>query len=94
MSMIRDIKIKAVLNGFIVECGCQTIVFNNIDELTVELNRYLNSPDKVEKYWMSNSINSKHTSPSIPESGRPSCETPVCEPRESEEIGRFPNNRR
>jgi len=57
--MIRDIKIKPVLNGFIVECGCQTLVCEDVDKLTKEINTYFKNPDEVESEWINNSINSK-----------------------------------
>jgi hypothetical protein len=76
--MIRDIKIKAVLNGFIVECGCQTLVCEDVDRLTESINTYLKNPDIVEKEWVNKSINSKHTSPpticATPPTERPQAE--------------------
>jgi hypothetical protein len=58
--MIRDINIIPVLNGFIVKCGCQTLVFNSIERVTVVLGEYLKDPQAVEERYVNNSINSKH----------------------------------
>ncbi len=57
---MKDIKIKPVLNGFIVKIGCQRIVFTSLADMTKELKRYYGAkkPDEVEKDWLDNSINS------------------------------------
>lgn len=64
--MIRSITIKAVLNGFIVQCGCQTLVVDSVDKLVLGIKAYLENPEVVEKEWLNNSINSKHTQSEIP----------------------------
>lgn len=51
------IAIQAVLNGFKVKVGCQTLVFNDPDTLCRELRRYLLVPEQVEKDWRENAIN-------------------------------------
>ena len=58
--MIRDIKIKPVLNGFIVDIGCQELVFNRLTGMIKSLEEYYGAdePDKVEKKWLGKSINS------------------------------------
>lgn len=58
--MIRDIKIRAVLSGFVVEVGCQTVVFNEICDLTDALYEYLEDPDATEKLFTL-LPNAKHT---------------------------------
>jgi hypothetical protein len=63
--MIRDIKIKPVLNGFIVECGCQTLVCEDVDRLTKSINTYLKNPETIETEWINNSINSKFVQSTI-----------------------------
>ena len=57
---MEDIKIKPVLNGFIVEAGCQTLVFEKLANMVLALNEYYGAenPDRIEKAWLSNSINS------------------------------------
>ncbi len=55
---MHEVKIKPVLNGFICKVGCQTVVFNNIDKMLVELEEYLKNPKEKEKDYMENSLNS------------------------------------
>ncbi len=59
--MIRDISIRAALNGFTVQCGCQQLVFESVDKLIDNLRDYLRDPDKHEKKFLSEAINRKHT---------------------------------
>lgn len=56
---MRDLSIRAVLNGYIVSVGCQIVVFESRTKLLTELGRYLEDPDKVEKEYLVDSINSK-----------------------------------
>ena len=44
----RDIKIKKVLNGYIVKIGCQKVVFTSQKKLIKEMKRYWKNPVKVE----------------------------------------------
>ena len=46
-----EVKIKKAMNGYIVEVGCQTLVFETEGKLINELTRYLNNPGKVEKEY-------------------------------------------
>ena len=48
----RDIKIKKVLNGYIVKIGCQKVVFTKRKKLLKELARYWDDPDGVEKEYL------------------------------------------
>ena len=49
---MRAVNIGAVMNGFIVTVGCQTLVFTTREELLRELNAYLENPEQTEKrYW-------------------------------------------
>lgn len=64
--MIRDISIHAVLNGFVVQVGCQTIVFNTAESLASNLTLYLNNPDEFEKEFIHTAINQKHLMPLPP----------------------------
>lgn len=66
--MIRDIRITAVANGFIVNVGCQSIVFTGhspkacSSELCFELDRYLTDPEGTEARWRKDKcFNLKHT---------------------------------
>lgn len=66
--MIRDIRITAVANGFIVNVGCQAIVFTGISlracssELCLELDSYLTDPEGTEARWRKDKcFNLNHT---------------------------------
>lgn len=49
--------ITPVLNGFIVEVGCQKIVFTNLTILGQELVRYYAAPERVEREYVECAIN-------------------------------------
>lgn len=51
-----EIRIKPVLNGFIVNVGCQTVVFNTAERLCEELIRYAKNPFEVEREYMEKAI--------------------------------------
>lgn len=55
--MIRNITISPVLNGFNVKVGCQSLVFTSTSHMLSELDRYLNSPESVEKEYLKDSLN-------------------------------------
>ena len=48
---MRNIKIKRVMNGVVVGCGCQELVFETVEKLLSELKRYLDSPDETEREY-------------------------------------------
>lgn len=48
----HDIGITFVLNGCILEIGCQKVVFETKEKLLAELTRYLENPGVVEKEYM------------------------------------------
>jgi hypothetical protein len=49
----REVRINAVLNGFSVKVGCQTLVFNSIEDLLRALQSYLFNPTETEKTFLS-----------------------------------------
>lgn len=59
--MIRDIKIHAVLNAFVVNVGCQTVVFDSIESLAGSIEAYLRFPENTETDWRAGAINARHT---------------------------------
>ena len=60
--MLRTLNIEPVLNGFIVQCGCQRLAYTNIDELISDLGSYLREPEATEKRILKDKgINRKHT---------------------------------
>jgi hypothetical protein len=55
---MREITIRPVLNGFIVSVGCTTVVKEcAFDVLQVELRRYHDNPNMVEREYQSTAVN-------------------------------------
>jgi hypothetical protein len=48
---MRNVTITAVMNGFTVQVGCQTLVFNTREELLRELDAYLADPKETERRY-------------------------------------------
>lgn len=59
MYRFRQINIVAVLNGFVVTVGCQTVVFSTVEALVSALRDYYNEPENTEKRFTSSEF-SKH----------------------------------
>lgn len=49
---MREVRITAVMNGYIVTVGCQTLVFTTREEMLTELGRYLANPCGVEAEYI------------------------------------------
>ncbi len=69
--MLRDVTIHAVLNGFEVKVGCQTVVFTDATEMFKEIKRYLKNPVEVENEYLEKALNAKKlfgypATPSVP----------------------------
>ena len=65
--MIRDIRIEPILNGFIVQAGCQRLAYTGVDELIADLGSYLREPEATEKRILKDKgFNRKHTLPPLP----------------------------
>jgi hypothetical protein len=50
----RAVKIVPVINGYIVEVGCKSVVFGNAAEMTSALTQYFSSddPERYEKNFV------------------------------------------
>ena len=59
--MIHEITIKAVLNGYVVKVGCQTLAFDDRKKMLAELGRYYADPEATEKSYRKAGLNAKHT---------------------------------
>lgn len=59
--MFRPVTITAVLNGWIVTCGCQTVVYQERNQLVSELDAYLKDPDATEARFLKSAVNQAHT---------------------------------
>jgi hypothetical protein len=60
--MFRPITINAVLNGWIVTVGCQTVVYQDRNQLVTDLDAYMRDPDATEARFLHTSVNQGHTS--------------------------------
>ena len=49
-----EIRIEPAVNGVIVKVGCKTFVFNDKEQMCVELLAYLRDPIGREKRWREN----------------------------------------
>lgn len=49
--------IRPVLNGFIVECGCQSVVISTVAQLAAEIAAYYTDPTATEKRYIANAVN-------------------------------------
>ncbi len=54
---MKEVKIRPVLNGWVVFVGCQEVVFIELDLMISELRRYILSPDHVEKEYIAKAVN-------------------------------------
>jgi hypothetical protein len=65
--MPRELKIIPVLNGWIVEAGCQKCVFGDLTQLCLAIGDYYTDPDAIEAKFLLNAKN-KIEGPRPPES--------------------------
>lgn len=54
---IRDISIKGLNFGFVVNIGCQNFAVETPEKLCTKLLEYLKSPNSIEKRWFSGEFN-------------------------------------
>lgn len=47
-----EVRVREVLNGYIVEVGCKTVVFTSKAELLKELSRFLDDKNAVAKEYL------------------------------------------
>ena len=52
-----DVTIHAVLNGWTVQVGCQTMVYTKLVNLLEDLDAYLTNPKSKEEFCRQNCIN-------------------------------------
>ena len=50
--VVYNVQIKACSNGFMVDVGCKTVVFEDLERMIGELRRYYADPDVVEKEYL------------------------------------------
>ena len=56
---MRSVTVNAVLNGWTVQCGCQTLVYTDPDKLVGDLRDYLNDPKAKEKAVIESAVNKR-----------------------------------
>lgn len=61
VEMLHNITIRAVGNGYIVDVGCQTFVFQDATGMLIEIGKYLVDPEGTEKRYRSEQRNMKFT---------------------------------
>lgn len=67
----REITIRPVLNGFIVNAGCQVVVFTSPSELASAIERYYKDPAAVEKEFVHRAVNRTMNGPCVPQPPMP-----------------------
>lgn len=56
---MRRVTVNAVLNGWTVQCGCQTLVYTDPDKLTGDLRDYLRDPKAKEAAVIESAVNKR-----------------------------------
>lgn len=60
--MLRNIQIRPVLNGFLLNVGCQELAYTDTNKLLGDLGDYLRNPEETEKRIIEkDGFNRKHT---------------------------------
>ena len=52
----REINIRPLNHGYVVNIGCQTFAIESVEKLVSNLEKYLNSPIETEKEWFSGNL--------------------------------------
>ena len=55
-SQAREINIRPLNFGYVVNIGCQTFAIESVEKLVSNLEKYLNSPNDTEKEWFSGNL--------------------------------------
>ena len=55
----REINIRPLNYGYVVNIGCQTFAIESVEKLVSNLEKYLNSPNETEKEWFSGNLLTK-----------------------------------
>lgn len=66
----RSLIIEPVLNGFVVQAGCQRVVFDSAAKLGAHITEYYANPAKVESEFLKNKVNDTMSQPAMPEPAR------------------------
>jgi hypothetical protein len=82
--MVRSINIVPVLNGFVVQVGCQTVAFNSVGSLACAIAEYYQNPEATEKKFVKERVNNTMDSPS---QVYRVVDSPVCSPAPQQGTG-------
>ena len=52
----REINIRPLNHGYVVNVGCQTFAIESVEKLISNLEKYLHSPIETEKEWFSGNL--------------------------------------
>ena len=55
-SQAREINIRPLHHGYVVNIGCQTFAIESIEKLIINLETYLKNPNETEKEWFSGNL--------------------------------------
>jgi hypothetical protein len=67
MEVMREVNVRPVLNGFVVQVGCQTLVFNRIEDVAENLVAYQKDPEGTEKKFAETAVNKTLGGGPVPE---------------------------
>ena len=56
LSLAREINIRPLHHGYVVNIGCQTFAIESIEKLIINLETYLKNPNETEKEWLSGNL--------------------------------------
>ena len=71
MQVMREVTVSPVLNGFVVRVGCQTLVFNRIEDVAANLIAYQKDPETTEQQFIKDAVNKTMEVP--PPDAPPAC---------------------
>jgi len=61
----RPIQITPVLNGFVIQAGCQTVVVTSVATLVAEIACYYTNPEEAEKRYIATAVNKTMDGPAV-----------------------------
>jgi len=76
---MRTVTVTAVLNGWMVKVGCQTLVYSDQKSLLKDLGEYMANPQAKEKKFISSAVNKRLME--CPQVAAEPCRPPDCPPQ-------------
>lgn len=83
---MRSVTVNAVLNGWTVKCGCQTLVYTDPDKLVGDLRDYLRDPKAKEAAVIESAVNKRllqDVPQTMPDTAMPSLDLAGCGTQEA-----------